>query len=93
MVTCGDANAGALTRTFPDGAALAPFLGRNCVWNVTWSHDGQRLIMGDESENAALYVRRRPESWWGLAWLPEFWLTLVLGCAFLWSVCRDRKVL
>ncbi len=29
----------------------------------------------------------------GVAWLPEFWLTVVLGVGLLWSVWRDRKAL
>jgi len=35
---------------------------------------------------------RRPPYWWGFAWLPEFWLTFVLGCAFIWSILRDRRL-
>jgi len=31
----------------------------------------------------------RPESWWGPANLPEFWLLLAAG--FLWSFQRDRR--
>ena len=38
-----------------------------------------------------LLARRRPEYWWGLAWLPEFWLTALFAAALLWSVWRDRK--
>ena len=37
------------------------------------------------------WVRRRPEQWWGVAWLPEFWLALALGGGLLWSVWKDRK--
>ena len=33
--------------------------------------------------------RRRPEYWYGVAWLPEFWLTVVLGVGLVWSVWRD----
>jgi len=38
-----------------------------------------------------LWHRRRPEYWWGIAWLPEFWLTLVFGCGLGWSVGRERR--
>lgn len=37
------------------------------------------------------YHRRRPEYWWGVAWLPEFWLTLVFGAALVWSVWRELR--
>lgn len=35
-----------------------------------------------------LLSRQRPEPWWGLAWLPEFWTTLVLGILFLRNIFR-----
>jgi len=37
-----------------------------------------------------IYAKRRPEYWWGVAWLPEFWLTVVLGFGLVVSVWRDR---
>ncbi|HEY3323271.1 MAG TPA: hypothetical protein VGP72_22645 [Planctomycetota bacterium] len=40
-----------------------------------------------------IWSRRRPEHWWGLAWLPEFWLTLLFSGALVWSVRRDRREL
>lgn len=39
------------------------------------------------------WQRRRPEWWWGVAWLPEFWLTAVFGIALIWSLRRDWKTL
>jgi hypothetical protein len=38
-------------------------------------------------------MRKRPEYWWGLAWLPEFWLTLLFAGALAWNVWRDRRTL
>jgi hypothetical protein len=38
-----------------------------------------------------IWHRRRPEYWWGVAWLPEFWLTALFAGALVWSVWRDRK--
>ncbi|HEY3321940.1 MAG TPA: hypothetical protein VGP72_15845 [Planctomycetota bacterium] len=40
-----------------------------------------------------LWQHTRAEYWWGVAWLPEFWLTLLLGGALVWSVWRDRRSL
>jgi WD40 repeat protein len=40
---------------------------------------------------ARIWRRRRPEYWWGFAWLPEFWLTVLLTGAFVWSVRRDWR--
>ena len=36
-----------------------------------------------------VWRRNRPEYRWGIIWLPEFWLSLVFGCAFVLSVRRD----
>ncbi len=44
------------------------------------------------TDDAAKKSLRRPEWWWGVAWLPEFWLTVVLGTGLLWSLWRDRKI-
>ena len=51
----------------------------------------ERILVGLEDDTAQLWRRRRPEYWWGVAWLPEFWLTVLLAAAFGWSVWRDRK--
>jgi len=38
-----------------------------------------------------VWQRRRPEYWWGIAWLPEFWLALMFGLGLVWSVWKDWK--
>ena len=45
----------------------------------------------DPSMQATIWQRRRPEYWWGVAWLPEFWLTALFAGALVWSVWRDWK--
>jgi WD40 repeat protein len=59
-------------------------------WAV-WSPDGTWLLVAKADEGIAVWHRRRPEYWWGIAWLPEFWLTVLFAGAFAWSVWRDRK--
>lgn len=54
------------------------------------SRNGDRAMSWDES-CASVWSRRRPEYWWGIAWLPEFWLTVLFAGALGWSVWRDRK--
>ena len=61
------------------------------VTSAAYSPDGKRIVTGSFDKTARLWQRRRPEYWWGVAWLPEFWLTLALGLGLLWSVWRDRK--
>jgi WD40 repeat protein len=41
----------------------------------------------------AAWFRRRPEWWWGVAWLPEFWLTVLFAGALGWSLRRDGRTL
>lgn len=48
-------------------------------------HQGQRVVE---------WHRRRPEYWWGMFWLPEFWMVILTGiCLFLSirSECRALK--
>ena len=63
----------------PDHAALSP--------------DGQRLVSAGRIGTFGIYRRRRPEWWWGIFWLKEFWLTVVFAGVFVWSVVRDRQLL
>jgi len=58
------------------------------------SDDGERILVCSPSDRFAyVWSRRRPEYWWGVAWLWEFWLTVVLAGGFAWSVRRDKKTL
>lgn len=41
---------------------------------------------------AILWRQRRPTEWYGLAWLPELWLTAALAVAFIWSLFKDRRM-
>jgi len=69
--------------------------------NTIRSADGSRLLRFGAGtridahlqffNGVQLCSRRRPEPWWGLAWLPEFWLTLIFGCGLAWSVWRDQR--
>ena len=50
----------------------------------------QFLLAGTKSA-LKVWTRRRPEWWWGYAWLPEFWLCAAFACAFAWSTWRDFR--
>lgn len=39
---------------------------------------------------AVIWKLKRPTAWYGVAWLPEFWLTVVFGAGLVWSLWRDR---
>ena len=55
--------------------------------------NGQFIATASEDHRVTVWSRRRPEYWWGLAWLPEFWLTLVVSAAFAWSAWRERTAI
>jgi len=59
------------------------------VLSAMFSPDGERIVTASDDKTARVWKRRRPEYWWGVAWLPEFWVTLILGVALLWSLRRD----
>jgi len=71
--------------------AETPATWRQYVDAVVFSPDDRRLLVRGAS--ALVWLRRRPEYWWGVAWLAEFWLTVVFAGAFVWSVWRDRRTL
>jgi len=57
------------------------------------SRDGTAMSYyeGSWAGDETLWLRRRPEWWWGVFWLPAFWLSALLGAAFLYSLCRDAR--
>ena len=63
------------------------------VLSATFSPDGRLIATGGMDEIAKVWRRRRPEWWWGIFWLPEFWGLFALGCALAWSVWHDVKAM
>jgi len=58
----------------------------------TFAPDSRHIVTVNKVSKAIrIWKRHRPERWWGLAWLPEFWLLLCLAAGFLWSLRRDWK--
>lgn len=73
------------------GESLAtPGIAREWIYDAVFSPDGARLLTWG-GDSARIWRRRRPEWWWGVLWLWEFWLALGLGCAFGVSLWRDLK--
>ena len=55
------------------------------------SDSGARPADGTDWRRATVWSLRRPIESYGVVWLPEFWLTVILSLAFLWSLWRDHR--
>ena len=71
-----DLESGKLLFSFPSRAAFSP--------------DGENVLT-QSSEDVRIWQRRRPEWWWGVFWMPQFWAATLLTVAFAWSLRRDYK--
>ena len=58
--------------------------------SIYFSNDEETMLL-EFSTRTEVWNRRHPEWWWGLGWLPSFWLTALVGFGLLWSLRRDRK--
>jgi WD40 repeat protein len=56
---------------------------------VQFSPTNEHIVSYDR-KNVVVWERRRPESIFGVFFLPEFWLTIAFASAFIWSCFRDR---
>jgi WD40 repeat protein len=61
------------------------------VEKAVFSPDGNRIVTASSDRTARIWKRRRPEWWWGVFWLKEFWFTVAFAGLFVWSILRDRK--
>ncbi len=63
------------------------------VVSARFSPDGEKIVTATNLGDIRVWRRRRPEWWWGVFYLPEFWLTAAFAGLFVWSVVRDRRSL
>jgi WD40 repeat protein len=69
---------------------LYEFKSHSLTQCMGFSADGSRAAFVS-GETLEIWRNRRPEAWWGIAWLPEAWLVLVTGLGLVWSLARDWK--
>ena len=71
---------------------MQKLVGRQCgAFSAKFSPDGHRIVTTHRDAITCTWTRRRPEYWWGLAWLPEFWMTVFFAGALMWSAWRDIR--
>ena len=61
------------------------------VSSAAFSPDGHRIITVSFDRTVRVWRRVRPERWWGVFWLPQFWAAVLLAAAFAWSLRRDYR--
>ncbi len=61
------------------------------VVSARFSPDGEKIVTATKLGDIRIWRRRRPEWWWGVFYLWEFWLTVAFAGLFVWSVVRDRR--
>jgi WD40 repeat protein len=59
------------------------------VRSSLYSPDSQRIVTASADGTVRVWSRRRPEYWWGISWLPEFWVALFSGGTLLFFFIRN----
>ena len=76
------------------GRELIALIGHTSrISSVAFSPDGQRIVTASLDRTARVWRRVRPEWWYGVFWLPQFWAVALLAPVFLWSLRRDYIML
>jgi WD40 repeat protein len=63
-----------------------------CATEPLFSSTG-RILSRTTDSHVLIWSRRRPEYWWGVAWLPEFWALMAMTGVLALSLRRDRTLL
>ena len=65
---------------------------RDCgVWRIAVAADCRSAAVVYHDGYVRLWRRSRPEPWWGVFCLKEFWLSVAFAAAFVWSILADRR--
>ena len=77
----------------PDLSFSAGYVLPGCDYLCGHSFNAEhnRFISGNSEDGVTIFTMCHPEYWWGVAWLPEFWLTAFFAGAFAWSIWKDRR--
>lgn len=68
--------------------AILPQVRREGLDSPMFSADGKSFVIYVHGTGTLLWHLRRPMQWWGVACRWEFWLTVALTGAYIWSVKR-----
>ena len=58
-----------------------------------WNQAKTEAVWIHRSQGIHVWRLKHPTTWWGIAWLWEFWATVAFGVALIWSLWRDGRML
>jgi WD40 repeat protein len=61
------------------------------AWQASFSPDGKRIVTASEDGTARIWRRYRPEWWWGVFCMLEFWFSAGFAAALVWSLFADGR--
>jgi WD40 repeat protein len=64
--------------------------GLESVTCASFSPDGRSLAVAGLFGTVKVYHRHRPEQWWGIFYMREFWFSAVFAAALVWSLFTDK---
>jgi WD40 repeat protein len=57
---------------------------------ASFSPDGERIVTASGDGRCRIWRRYRPEWWWGIFYMLEFWFSVVFAAALVWSLLADK---
>jgi WD40 repeat protein len=73
-----------------NGITLAVLKLEESVTCASFSPDGRSLAVSGHLGTVKVYRRYRPEWWWGVFCMLEFWFSAVFAAALVWSLIADK---
>ena len=61
------------------------------VWCAAFSPDGRRIVTASHDGTCRIWRRYRPEWWWGISYMLEFWFSAGFAAGLVWSLFADRR--
>jgi WD40 repeat protein len=74
-----------------DGSRLCQMGANGDFVTLDYSTSLEQMLVDRDASRTELWRRRRPEYWWGLAWLPESWIALLSGGALVVIAVRNQR--
>ena len=75
-----------------DGRELAALKAHTGLLNcASFSPDGKQIVTASYDGTVRIWRHTRPEWWWGIFCMLEFWFSAGFAAALVWSLLADRR--